>query len=217
MLAHMKAKRGTAEASSNDLFSKTNWGLVMRARDESTVALNTLCQKYRKPLLIWFQCQHQFRPLEPEDMVNGFLASKLQEQFLKTITPGRGKFRGFVLECLRNYVTSEWRKAKAEKRGGRSPHQAIEATNENGRLIAEPVSADPHADEAYDRAWAQSILSNAIARLEAELAAKGHLPLWHALQPHLYDEEEAPSYGRIAKQLGISENALYTAAHRLRA
>jgi RNA polymerase sigma-70 factor (ECF subfamily) len=215
----MKSKQGKekARSDSDQLFPNTHWSLVLRTRDESTVALNTLCKKYYKPLLIWLRCrQHKFRPLEAEDLLNGFLASKLRQHFLRNINPGKGKFRSFVLVCLDRYATDELQKCNAAIRGGGKPRPALEERDERGQAIIEPVSAEPGADEAYDMAWGHVILASAVCRLEAELASKGHLPLWEALQPHLYEEAEAPSYGQIAKELGISRNALYTVAHRIR-
>ncbi len=213
----MKPTKGKDNAESDQLFPNTHWSLVLRARDESTVALNTLCEKYREPLLIWLRCRkHKLARLEPEDLVNGFLASKLQQQILKTVTPDKGKFRSFVLVCLANYVKDELGKCNAEMRGGLKPHYSIEETDEEGRPIVEPVGADPSADEHYDRVWGLTILANAIRRLEAELNCKGHLPLWIALEPHLYEEVEAPSFGQIAKELGMSPNVVYTATLRIR-
>jgi RNA polymerase sigma-70 factor (ECF subfamily) len=199
------------------LFSNTHWSLVLRAQDQSAAALNTLCEKYREPLLVWLRNrQHTFRPLEPEDLVNGFLSAKLEQQFLKDVAPEKGKFRAFVLKCLDHYVKSESRKCKAGVRGGDKPHVAIEETDEQGQPIIEPVSVETGPDQAYDRVWAQTILGNAIYRLEAELTSKGHLPVWEALQPHLYEEKQAPSYARIAQRFGFSEGSLYTAACRIR-
>jgi RNA polymerase sigma-70 factor (ECF subfamily) len=214
----MKSERAKAEAQQPDpLFSKTRWSMVLRAKDQSTEAMNTLCEKYREPLVVWLRArQNEFHPLEPEDLVDGFLSAKLEEQFLKNIAPVKGRFRTFMLTCLRNYVSSEFRKLKAVVRGGNKPHVSLEQTNEEGRPIVEPVSAEPGPDRAYDAAWAQTIVENAHYRLEAELATRGHVPLWEALQPHLYKEEGAPCYAQIAKQFGMTENALGTAACRFR-
>ena len=209
--------KGKDRAESDPLFPNTQWSLVLRARDESTVSLNTLCGKYREPLLIWLRCrQHKFPRLDPEDLVNGFLASKLQQQILKTVTPDKGKFRSFVLTCLNNYVKDELDKGNAGMRGGLKPHHSIDETDEEGRPIVEPIHADPGADEAIDRAWGLVILGNATRRLEAELNPKGLLPLWESLQSHLYEEAEAPGYDQLAKKLGRSKEVLYSAALRIR-
>src|SRR6185503_11577468 len=190
----MKPNGGGKEPSSSGehLFPNTQWTLVLRARDGATAALNTLCLKYRRPLLIWLQGrQREFHGLEPEDLVNGFLASKLQQKILKAASADKGKFRSFVRACLNNYIKDELSKHNAQMRGGRIPHQSVDESDEDGRPLVEPVSADASADKEYDRAWGLAILASAIGRLEDELCRKGHLALWKRLEPLLYEAAEA--------------------------
>ncbi|MCX6925359.1 MAG: hypothetical protein NT154_19435 [Verrucomicrobia bacterium] len=121
-----------------------------------------------------------------------------------------------MLTCLQTYITREVRQLRAGIRGGDKQHLSIEETDEEGQAIIEPASADAGPDKQYDRAWAEAILENAKYRLEAELAPKGHLPLWEALQPNLYGEAEAKCYAQIGMQFGLTEAALCTAASRIR-
>ena len=199
------------------LFPNTQWTLVVRAREGATEALNTLCTKYRRPLLIWLQGRiRELHGLEPEDLVNGFLASKLEHKILKAAEQTKGKFRAFVRTCLNNYVKDELSKLNARMRGGGVLHQSVDESDEDGRPLVEPASPDASADQEYDRAWGLVILASAIRRLEDELSRKGHLPLWKRLEPLLYEVTEAPGYEAIAKEFGMAPATLHTVAFRIR-
>ena len=220
-LAGMKPDKASEATprNSGDSFPNTQWSVVQRAQGDSTEALNTLCTKYRRPFLIWLQCrQRELHGLEPEDLVNGFLGLKLQQNVLKAVNREKGKFRSFVRTCLNNYVRDEVARRTAGIRGGGVPHVAVDETDDDGRPLVEPRSAEAAADEAFDRAWGLAILAGAIGRLENELARKGtrHLGLWKRLEPLLYEDEEAPGYSEISKELGTSAAALHAAALRIR-
>jgi DNA-directed RNA polymerase specialized sigma24 family protein len=204
-------------SSSTSLFPATQWSLVQRARDKSTVALNTLCDKYRRPFLIWLRVrQRELDGLDPEDLVNGFLGFKLPQQVLQTVSREKGKFRTFVLACLKNYVNDEVTKRNAAMRGGGIEHRSIDETDEKGLAVVEPLSTDAGADEEFDRAWGLAILESAVRKLEEELSRKGHLLLWRRLEPILYEESDAPGYREIAKEFNVATKTLHTAAHRIR-
>jgi RNA polymerase sigma-70 factor (ECF subfamily) len=42
----------------------------------------------------------------------------LQQDFLKKVDRQKGRFRSFLLASLTNFLNDEWRKEKAEMRGG---------------------------------------------------------------------------------------------------
>jgi DNA-directed RNA polymerase specialized sigma24 family protein len=207
----------TGPSEAGALFPVTQWSLVQRAQGESTVALNTLCSKYRRPLLAWMQSrQRELHGLEPEDLVNAFLAFKLPQQILKTVTPEKGKFRSFVRICLKNYASDEVAKRQAAIRGGGLAHQSVDEVNEQGQSVVEPLSVEARADEEFDRSWGLAILESAIHKLEDELSRKGHLRLWHRLESLLYEEVGAAGYAEVARDLEMSTASLHTAACRIR-
>ncbi len=187
----------------------------MRAKDDSTVALNALCLAYRAPLLIWLRC-HGEKPEDAEDCVQGFFEHLLSHDFLRGVAREKGRFRTFLLGALQNYLRDEQRRASAAKRGGGRVLQSLEATNGQGEPLHSPASPSPTPDTEYDRAWAGAVLTRAMRRLEAESARSGHAALCAALEPVLFADLQAPAYAQIGQQLGMTEAAVKMAALRIR-
>jgi RNA polymerase sigma-70 factor (ECF subfamily) len=56
-----------------------------------------------------------------------------------------------------------------------------------------------------------------LLRLRAEFVAAGQQERFEVLCPHLVEPDESTSYAESAAKLGLSEGAVKTAMHRLRA
>jgi RNA polymerase sigma-70 factor (ECF subfamily) len=197
------------------LFAPTHWSLVLRARDKSETALGSLCSSYRQPLLVWLRSRNN-TPHDAEDLVQGFLTHMLRGNFLSNVAKEKGKFRTFLLRCLKNYLSDQRELGQAAKRGGGKAQESLDELTEDGQRICDPAAGDAAPDLEYDRAWARTVLSNALRRLEAECARQGHAALCTALQPILFAEETASPYREIGTRLGMSEDAVKVAAHRIR-
>jgi RNA polymerase sigma factor (sigma-70 family) len=209
-----QASGGAADRPAG-VFAKTHWSVVMRAKDDSTVALNALCLAYRSPLITWLRC-HGAKPQDAEDLVQGFFEHLFSHGFLRGVAREKGRFRTFLLGALQNYLRDQQRRASAAKRGGGRVLESLEATNDQGGLLYSPASPSPTPDIEYDRAWAGAVLASALQRLEAECARDGHAALCAALEPVLFADTEAPAYAQIGRQLGMTEAAVKMAALRIR-
>ena len=81
-------------------FPTTRWSRVLTARDgtdtEARLALETLCQTYWHPLYVFVRCHGQ-DPDEARDLVQAYFTELLEKSFLKTVEPGRGRFRSFLI------------------------------------------------------------------------------------------------------------------------
>jgi RNA polymerase sigma factor (sigma-70 family) len=207
---------GVAAGTDTGLFTTTHWSVVLRARDKSEVALGSLCQSYRQPLLVWLRIRG-YSAHDAEDLVQGFFAHLLHRDFLQKVAQEKGAFRTFLLKCLRNYLSDQHDKRSAAKRGSGARIESLDEATEHGHPIYNPASAEPAPDLEYDRAWAQAVLSNGLRRLQAECAQQGHAALCAELEPVMFADESASPYQEIAARLGMSEGAVKTAAHRIRA
>jgi RNA polymerase sigma-70 factor (ECF subfamily) len=72
------------------------------------------------------------------------------------------------------------------------------------------------ADLLYDRRWAFTVLDRVFARLRGESQASPNAPLLERLNTLLSDEPDRPSQAEIAREFGMTENAVKQAFHRLR-
>jgi RNA polymerase sigma-70 factor (ECF subfamily) len=189
--------------------------MVLRAKSDSSVALNSLCSTYRSPLLVWLRCRGQ-NASDAEDLVQGFFEHMLQSDFLGNVAREKGRFRTFLLTSFQNHLRDQHKRAAAQKRGGGLQPLSLEETNEEGDLLREPAARQSGPDEAYDREWAKTLLSGSLRRLKQECARTGHEALYAALEPVLFADPDAPAYTTIAGELGMSEAAVKMAAMRTR-
>jgi RNA polymerase sigma-70 factor (ECF subfamily) len=72
------------------------------------------------------------------------------------------------------------------------------------------------ADRIYERRWALTLLEQVLVRLENDYRAGGNAKLFDGLKEFLSDEPDRRSQAEVAQELGMTENAVKQAFHRLR-
>src|SRR5262249_10090113 len=72
-------------------------------------------------------------------------------------------------------------------------------------------------DVLFERQWAITLLELVMKRLQEEYAQSGREKLFEALRGCLVKDESARPYAEIASDLNLTEAAIKTAVHRLRA
>ena len=146
------------------LFTSTHWSVVLRAKDKSEAALNSLCAAYRSPLLVWLRARGT-RAEDAEDLVQGFFAHLLKREFLANVAREKGRFRTFLLNAFQNYLRDRRDHDHAEKRGGGQAPDSLDQTDDDGQAIHDPAFAGVSPDVAYDQAWAKAVLDGAFQRV----------------------------------------------------
>jgi RNA polymerase sigma-70 factor (ECF subfamily) len=199
-------------------FRTTRWTLVRAAggapADERRAALETLCRSYWPPVYAFVRRRGATAVLA-EDLTQTFFARLLEREDLRLAAPERGRFRSFLLGALRHFLANERDREEAAKRGGGRAPLALDAA-----LLHEVESGlalEPAAPEReFERAWAHAVLARARARLAEEQLQAGKDAQWRALEPRLAAADERGHGAELARALGISENAVRVALHRLR-
>jgi len=87
--------------------------------------------------------------------------------------------------------------------------------HERERAGFEPTDTST-ADQIYERRWALALLDQVLRRLGDEYHVAGNVILFERLKALLTDEPGRPSQAKIAGELGMTENAVKQAFHRLR-
>src|SRR5271165_3003218 len=107
-------------AKPRDYFATTQWTMVLSAgRSDSTSARNALaqlCQTYWYPLYAYVRRRGE-SPADAEDLTQGFFARLLELNSLADVRREKGKFRSFLLASLNHYLSDEWDRQRAQKRG----------------------------------------------------------------------------------------------------
>jgi DNA-directed RNA polymerase specialized sigma24 family protein len=157
-----------------------------------------------------------YDPEKARDVVQGYFAMLLEKRGLRVADPDRGRFRSFLLTSLKNHMTKEWERDRAQKRGaGREPIPLDPDTAE-GRYQREP--ADHRTpDRIYDRRWAMVLLGRTMERLREEANRSERPDRFERLSRFLTGEDAGEPYKRVAADLGMSESAVRVAVHRMRA
>jgi DNA-directed RNA polymerase specialized sigma24 family protein len=100
-------------------FPTTRWARVVYARDpmhpHARAAVEELCQLYWYPVYCYLR-RSGVRHDEAEDLTQGFFLYVCEHRTFEKADPVRGRFRSFVLACLKNYASDDRRKQTAAKR-----------------------------------------------------------------------------------------------------
>jgi RNA polymerase sigma factor (sigma-70 family) len=198
-------------------FNTTQWSVVLQAQGESPAAheaLEDLCRTYWRPIY-GFVRREGARPEEAKDITQGFFALILERKDFSSVRQEKGRLRSFLLAALKHFMANERRDAAALKRGGGRtllPLDEAEAYDVSDFDGSNMVSADL----LYDRKWAFTVLDRVFARLREESSESANAPLLERLNELLSDEPDRPSQAEIAREFGMTENAVKQAFHRLR-
>lgn len=177
-------------------------------------ALSTLCQTYWFPLYAYLR-RRGYDSHQAEDYTQGFFAGILERKGLQRADPKYGKFRSFLLACLKNFLADERDRAQAQKRGGDKKVLSLDFGAAASRYDREPEHyLSP--EKLFERSWALTVLSRAMDRLKAESAASDKQQLFNRLKIYLTAERDAVPYKDAAVKLDMTEGAVKVAVHRLR-
>ena len=199
-------------------FQSTRWSIVLeaghRSSPDSSEALATLCRIYWYPFYAYVRCR--VRDVhEAQDLTQAFFAQLLEKNYVAEAEPERGKFRSFLLTSFKHFLSKEWDKAKAQKRGaGRAPI-SLDFSSGETRYLLEPAD-ELTPERIYDRQWALTLLERVLDRLNEEFVRARKRKLFEQLKVFIAGEGAPISYAEVAGQLGISEGAAKVAAHRMR-
>jgi RNA polymerase sigma-70 factor (ECF subfamily) len=149
----------TSIGGAESRFQSTYWETVLRAKDGHPDALEQLLAEYWKP--VYFFIRRKGHDVEgAKDLTQGFLGVFLEKDYLKSVSPERGRFRSFVMASLQHYLSDVRDRARAVKRGGR--FNFVEAESDLS-------CAAPSPEKAFFKGWALTVLERAIEKLKKEV------------------------------------------------
>jgi RNA polymerase sigma-70 factor (ECF subfamily) len=198
-------------------FATTQWSVVLTAQDRSPAAdaaLEKLCRVYWWPLY-GFVRRNGYNPEEAQDLTQGFFELLLRRRDLDVVRREKGRLRSYLLVSLKNFMAKARRRELAIKRG---EGQTLVPLDE--LLARESSGAEPSdsltADRIFERRWALMLLEQVLTRLESEYRSGGNGRLFECLKEFLSDEPGQRSQAEIGVELGMTENGVKQAFHRLR-
>lgn len=199
-------------------FPLTRWSLVRHAATLNPVqkrkALDEFARAYWRPLYCFLRAGGD--PEEPaKDLVQGFFLSILDRGTLASYDPSRGRFRTFLLACLRNFRTNEAVRVRADKRGGGAAVVSIEQLIRNEVVPASWEGDTPEA--VFEGEWARGVLQRAVQAACESLAGPGASGRRAAIEAYLEGGGGTkPGYRELSAASGMTENQVRHLLHDFR-
>lgn len=199
-------------------FATTHWSLIIAAQGDDSIpagkALASLCETYWYPLYAFVR-RRGHASHDAQDLTQAFFEKLLEKNYLGDVVRERGKFRSFLLASLKHFLTNEWHKSRAAKRGGGCTMISLDDDEAEARYLREPADSMT-AERLFERRWAMTVLERVLARLREVMVAEEKADLFEALKNHLSGAGEVLPFAEAGERLGISEGAARVAAHRLK-
>ncbi len=158
------------------------------------------------------------RGTDPEaarDLTQGFFEKLLRQDWMAGVERRETRFSTRLCVSLKNYLTSEYRRETAQKRGGEEKPLSLDMLRAEEWYGAEPETEES-PERIFERRWAQAVLEAGLKRLEADCIAMGKGALYAALHVFLSREPQEGEYDRTGESLGIDRRAVAMAVFRLR-
>jgi RNA polymerase sigma-70 factor (ECF subfamily) len=185
-----------------------------RARTGSDEALASLCRTYWYPLYA-FARRQGYKSDDAADLTQGFFARFLERNHVAAARRERGRFRSYLLACMKHYLANEWDRARAQKRGGGKSTFSIDAMLAEERYGLEP-GHDLTPEKLFDRRWALTVLDGVLGDLKKDFEAKGKRHVFEQLKPYITNDGDADQRRQAAESLQMTDGAFNVALHRLR-
>jgi DNA-directed RNA polymerase specialized sigma24 family protein len=197
----------------------TRWTLVLAASGadspDARTAWTLLCEHYWYPVYAFIRRTGRSDE-DARDLTQAFFTRTLEKNVFASARRDRGRFRTFLLTCVRNFLANAHDRETTAKRGGGQPHVSIDVLRpDDGRAFEIAETLTP--EDAYEHVWARATLAEAmakLARLQAQASTDGGRR-FAALRTLLTDDNAEPA-GTVARDLDMTEGAVRVAVHRLR-
>jgi hypothetical protein len=140
-------------------------------------------------------------PGDADDLTQRFFETVvLSGRLLHLADPTKGGFRQYLKQGIRNFLVDE------RRREARSVKSDVHPDALEGGWDAIAAEPSPGPDAEMLRAWAQSLVSMAVARLETACEEKGqrqHFDLF--VHRYITDPDHPPSWREVGKAYGLDE------------
>lgn len=206
--------------SRNNPFPTTQWTLVERAAAEDPEdrarALAEICSLYWPPVYAYIRSKGH-APHDAEDLTQDFFADLLRRNGLARADASHGKLRSYLLTATKNHLVNAYHHAHTQKRGGKAVILPMDAAEAESRCLVQDPAGSSNPERVYEQQWAITLMESVVSTLEKRYTGKGQAALFHALKPCISVNRSPSSVPEaLLQELGMNENALRVAAHRLR-
>ncbi len=180
----------------------------------SRQAMESLCETYWYPLYAYVR-RRVPDVNDAHDLTQAFFAELLEKNYVGSATPERGRFRAFLLTAFKHFLSKQWEKARAKKRGGGRVAIPLDFDSADSRYSIEP-SSGLTAEQLYDQQWAVTLLGQIMQRLESEFDGDGKAEQFEELKGFIIGDHAGTTYADVAERLNMTVAAAKMAGSRMR-
>lgn len=168
---------------------------VAERAKHAEIARSALMSRYAEPLAVFVRGSSLARLGEPDEIVNGYFASRLSDDaglgdFLSRWLRSGMRLRRWLMNGILFYGQGLARdQARAQQRGG-----AVEP-----RVLDRNEGTGPTGETDFERAWALAVVREATARAEDALLREGRAVDFEIFRRHAIDGQP---YAAFARELG---------------
>ncbi len=208
--------------SSSSPFPDTRWSIVELVGDpEEGLAVNgealeELCEIYHKPIHRYL-CRLGYSADYAKDLTQSFFLKSLEKKIFARCHKEKGKLRSYLCASLKTFLADEARYHDALKRGSKFQRVDDDVSDIEHFLESDHGWHPMTPDKAFDRHWAETILSEALKTLREEFEKRNRSEVFRVLSKFLSwrATEEGPQLA-AAEELGMAPNAFGMQLQRTR-
>ena len=213
----MKGTPGTLQQGGAN-FATTHWSVVAQSAltdvPEAANALAKLCEAYWPPIYSFIR-RRGYSAADAQDLTQSFFAFFLRTKAYARVDRIHGKFRSFLLASVKHFLSDNWDRDRAIKRGGN--YEFVLFDQQTAEAIYDSASAsNSTAESLFDVRWARTLTSSALNSLRQELHSEGKTEIFEQLKSFLIGGTVILSYSEASMRTGLPEATVKTHVHRLR-
>ncbi len=200
-------------------FVTTHWSVVLASAEHDSprarAALEQLCRTYWYPLYCYIR-RRGYSHEDAEDLTQGFLLRWLESKSFARADASKGRLRSFLLGGLNHFLSDQWDRASAQKRGGGQPMLSFLDTQAADERYRRESVDERTPEKLFNQRWALTLLDQVLARAQQEFDTAGKHELFQRLRTFLIAGAGEESYAQVSAELGMSREAVKKAAQRMR-
>src|SRR5277367_3334453 len=124
---------------------------------EQVRAMEELCRIYWYPVYAFVRRQG-FSVPDAQDCAQEFFQKLLAGTMIDSVSPGKGRFRSYLLACCQHFVSNFRDRQKALKRGGEVSFLSID--QELAETLYQKEEAAQSPEKSFDHAWAKALVKH---------------------------------------------------------
>jgi DNA-directed RNA polymerase specialized sigma24 family protein len=190
------------------LFPETEWALLTNVRDGGPAvklaALDILIRRYWRPVFGFLKYSgHEEETAK--DLTQAFFSDWIENDIFSKVDERKGRFRSFMLSCLKRFVVNAHRDDHAQKRRPAGGFVSLDGLMEDTAMSFVP--RDGMTPEViFERSWATEVVLRVLKHLERECGKTGKGSHYDIFARRIIDPILMGIPGPSLAELGVKHN-----------